>query len=86
MDFESKKIRMQDLWNLIDEKNAEKISNTDTSICGIKNIEKIIFKLKQLEKKSLAKNDPFFFNQIHLSIDRANEVKKNLKMELLEKN
>jgi len=76
MSFKTSKL--EDIYDKIESEESRPMSQVDGYQWGLDYLDDTIRHLKKIEQKALAKNDPIFYNNVRISIQRAQHVQKEL--------
>lgn len=75
--------KLEDIYDKIESEESRPMSQTDGYQWGLDYLDDTIKQLEKLEQKALAKNDPIFYNNVMLSIQRAQHAQKELQDKLI---
>jgi hypothetical protein len=80
MSFKTSKL--EDIYDKIESEESKPMSQADGYQWGLDYLDDTIRHLEKLEQKALAKNDPIFYNNVKISIQRAQHTQKELQDKL----
>ena len=75
--------KLEDTYDKIESEESRPMSQADGYQWGLDYLNDTIKQLEKLEQKALAKNDPIFYNNVILSIQRAQHAQKELQDKLI---
>ncbi|MBI5377865.1 MAG: hypothetical protein HZA82_04510 [Thaumarchaeota archaeon] len=74
--------KLEDIYDKIDLEESMPMSNADGYQWGLDYLNDTIKQLEKLERMALAKNNPMFYNDVKISIQRAQDAQKELQDKL----
>lgn len=75
--------RLEDIYDKIEYEESRPMSQADGYQWGLDYLNDTIKQLEKLEQKALVKNDPVFYNNVKISIQRAQDAQKELQDKLI---
>ena len=75
--------KLEDIYDKIESEESRPMNQADGYQWGLDYLDDTIKQLEKLEQKALAKNDPIFYNNVILSIQRAQHAQKELQDKLI---
>ncbi|MBM2852626.1 MAG: hypothetical protein HW420_1173 [Candidatus Nitrosotenuis sp.] len=75
--------KLEDTYDKIESEESRPMSQADGYQWGLDYLNDTIKQLEKLEQKALAKNDPIFYNNVILSIQRAQHAQKELQGKII---
>ena len=75
--------KLEDIYDKIESEESRPMSQADGYQWGLDYLNDTIKQLEKLEQRALAKNDPIFYNNVILSIQRAQHAQKELQDKLI---
>lgn len=78
-----KMAKLEDIFDKIESEESRPMNQADGYQWGLDYLNDTIKQLEKLEQKALAKNDPLFYNNVMLSIQRARHAQKELQDKLI---
>jgi hypothetical protein len=70
--------KLEDIYDKIESEESKPMSQADGYQWGLDYLSDTIRQLEKLEQKALAKNDPIFYNNVKISLQRAQYAQKEL--------
>ncbi len=74
--------KLEDIYDKIDLEESRPMSKADGYQWGLDYLNDTIKQLEKLERMALAKNNPMFYNDVKISIQRAQQAQKELQDKL----
>lgn len=74
--------KLEDIYDKIDLEESRPMSKADGYQWGLDYLNDTIKQLEKLERVALAKNNPMFYNDVKISIQRAQQAQKELQDKL----
>lgn len=74
--------KLEDIYDKIESEENRPMSQADGYRWGLDYLNDTIRQLEKLEQKALAKNDPIFYNNVKISMARAQQAQKELQDKL----
>ncbi len=74
--------KLEDIYDKIESEENKSMSQADGYQWGLDYLGDTIRQLEKLEQKALAKNDPTFYNNVKISMQRAQHAQKELQDKL----
>lgn len=74
--------KLEDIYDKIDLEENRPMSKADGYQWGLDYLNDTIKQLEKLERMALAKNNPMFYNDVRISIQRAQHAQKELQDKL----
>jgi hypothetical protein len=70
--------KLEEIYDRIEAEQNKPMSQADGYQWGLDYLKDTLKQLQKLEEKALQKNDPIFYNNIKLSIQKAKDAEKEL--------
>lgn len=74
--------KLEEIYDKIEAEEGKKMSQADGYQWGLEYIRDIQKQIERLQQKALDKNDPAFYNNIKLSMQRAKDAEEELRAKL----
>ncbi|TBR25569.1 MAG: hypothetical protein EPO63_01615 [Candidatus Nitrosotenuis sp.] len=74
--------KLEDIYDKIDLEESRPMSKADGYQWGLDYLNDTIKQLEKLERMALAKNNPMFYTDVKISIQRAQQAQKELQDKL----
>ncbi|TBR10136.1 MAG: hypothetical protein EPO62_04025 [Candidatus Nitrosotenuis sp.] len=74
--------KLEDIYDKIDLEESRHMSEADGYQWGLDYLNDTIKQLEKLERMALTKNNPLFYNDVKISIQRAQHAQKELQDKL----
>ncbi len=74
--------KLEDIYDRIESEESRSMSKADGYQWGLDYLNDTLKQLEKLERRALAKNNPIFYNDIKISIQRAQQAQKELQDKL----
>lgn len=74
--------KLEDIYDKIELEESRPMSEADGCQWGLDYLNDTIKHLEKLEQVALAKNNPMFYNDVKMSIQRAQQAQKELQEKL----
>lgn len=74
--------KLEDIYDKIESEESKPMSQADGYQWGLDYLNDTIKQLEKLEQKALEKNDPIFYNNVKISMQRAQHAQKELQDKL----
>ena len=76
--------KLEDIYDKIESEESRPMSKADGYQWGLDYLNDIIKHLEKLEQRALVKNNPTFYNDVKISIQRVQHIQKELQDKLTE--
>lgn len=74
--------KLEEIYDRIEEEEGRKMSLADGYQWGLEYLQDILSNIERLEMHAREKNDPVFYNNVKLSLQRARNAQHELKSKL----
>ncbi len=74
--------KLEDIYDKIESEESRPMSKADGYHWGLDYLNDTLKQLEKLEQRALAKNNPMFYNDVKISIQRAQHAQKELQDKL----
>ncbi|WP_268541819.1 hypothetical protein [Candidatus Nitrosotenuis cloacae] len=80
--MESRTSKLEDMYDKIEAEEGRKMSQADGYQWGLEYLKDIQKQIERLQHRALEKNDPVFYNNVKMSMQRARDAEEELRAKL----